>query len=164
MTFQPGQSGNPSGRPPGSLNKKTVALRAAMAKRAEEIVRSAMDRVKEGQPAAMRPCRERDPIGRKRRIAIDLPVIKTPDDADAALAVVTAALAAGDLSIAEASDLVSAIDRMLRLAERMWNFERTRRHGAARDAIVFDQERAPQGNRRGSRNGRRTRRAPVFSC
>jgi hypothetical protein len=29
MKFQPGQSGNPAGRPPGSLNRKTLALAAA---------------------------------------------------------------------------------------------------------------------------------------
>jgi Family of unknown function (DUF5681) len=127
MRFIPGQSGNPAGRPPGSLNKKTLALEAAFEARAEEIVENVMDRAKDGQPAAMRLCMERlVPTGRNRPIAIDLPVIKTPDDAEAALAVVTAELAAGNLTAQEASSLISLIDRMLRLAERIWKMKKIR--------------------------------------
>jgi hypothetical protein len=141
MKFQPGHSGNPAGRPSGSLNKKTLAAQAQLEEHAQEIVQTLMDRAKNGDMAAMRQCMDRlAPTGRNRRIAIDLPVIKTPEDAEAALAVVAAELAAGNLAIAEASALVSLIDRMLRLAERMWNFARNRRYGAARDAVVFDEE------------------------
>jgi hypothetical protein len=152
MRFQPGQSGNPAGRPPGSLNKKTLAVEAAMAERAEEIVNNVMDRAKNGESAAMRLTMDRlAPTGRNRPIAIELPVIKTPEDAEAALAVVTAELAAGSLTIGEASALISLIDRMLRLAERMWNFVRTRRYAARRDAILLgsaeDEEEAQADDR-----------------
>jgi hypothetical protein len=139
MRFQPGHSGNPAGRPPGALNKKTLAVEAAMAERAEEIVGSLMDRAKNGEPAPMRLIMERlAPTGRNRPIGIALPVIRTPEDVEAALAVVTAELAAGKLSIGEASALISLIERMLRLAERMWNFARTRRYAARRDAVLLD--------------------------
>jgi hypothetical protein len=139
MRFQPGHSGNPAGRPPGALNKKTLAVEAAMAERAEEIVGSLMDRAKNGEPAPMRLIMERlAPTGRNRPIGIALPVIRTPEDVEAAVAVVTAELAAGKLSIGEASALISLIDRMLRLAERMWNFARTRRYAARRDAVLLD--------------------------
>jgi hypothetical protein len=68
----------------------------------------------------MRLCMERwVPTGRNRPLAIDLPVIKTADDAEAAVAVVTAHLAAGDLTVAEASSLMLLIERMIRLAERI---------------------------------------------
>jgi hypothetical protein len=138
MRFQPGQSGNPAGRPAGSLNKKTLALEDAFAGHAEEIVANVMDRAKAGEPAAMRMCMERlVPTGRNRPLAIDLPAIETPDDARAALAVVTAELAAGNLTIAEASSLVTLVDRMLRLAERIWKFETARRDAARREAILF---------------------------
>jgi hypothetical protein len=146
MRFQPGQSGNPGGRPIGSLNKKTIAVQAVMEERAEEMASNLLDRAKNGDPTAMRLCMEQlVPSGRNRRVAIELPVIKTPEDAELALTVVTDELAAGNLSISEASALVSLIDRMLRVAERMWNFERNRRYGAKRDAIVFDDEAAPEG-------------------
>jgi hypothetical protein len=54
MRFQPGQSGNPAGRPPGSLNKKTLALQEAFEAKAEEIVDDVIARAKTGQPTAMR--------------------------------------------------------------------------------------------------------------
>src|ERR1043166_7551698 len=146
MRFQPGHSGNPAGRPPGSLNKKTIAAQALLEERAEEIVTNLMDRSKTGEPAAMRLVIDRLlPTGRNRLGAIELPVIKTPEDAELALTVVTDELAAGKLTIAEASALITLIDRMLRVAERMWNFARARRYGAKHDAISFDEEEAPEG-------------------
>jgi hypothetical protein len=141
MRFQPGQSGNPAGRPPGSLNKQTLAAQEAMIERAQELIDSIMDRAKNGESAAMRAAMERlVPTGRNRRVAIDLPVIKTPEDAELALSVVTDELSAGNLTISEASALVNLIDRMLRVAERMWNYARARRYGAKRDAILLDDE------------------------
>jgi len=131
MRFQPGQSGNPAGRPPGSLNKKTLAVEAVLAERAEEIVTNLMDRAMEGHGTAMRLCFDRlVPKGLDRRVAIELPVIKTPEDAELALTVVTDELAAGKLSIREVSALITAIDRMLRLAQRMWQFQQARLQAA----------------------------------
>lgn len=149
MRFQPGHTGNPAGRPAGSLNKKTLALEDAFAEHAEEIVANVIDRAKAGEPAAMRMCMERMvPTGRNRPLAIDLPAIDTPDDARDALAVVTAELAAGNLTVAEASSLVTLIDRMLRLAERIWKFETVRRDAARREAVLFpeaDDQKAAEG-------------------
>src|ERR1043166_8667539 len=134
MRFQPGQSGNPPARPPGALNKQTLAAQALLAERAEEIVTNLMDRSKNGEPAAMRLVMDRlAPTGRNRLVAIELPVIKTEEDAELALTVVTDELAAGKLTIAEASALVALIDRMLRLAERMWKFELARREASEAD-------------------------------
>jgi hypothetical protein len=163
MRFQPGQSGNPGGRPTGSLNKKTIAAQAVMAERAEEMASNLLDRAKNGDPTAMRLCMEQlVPSGRNRRVAIELPVIKTPEDAELALTVVTDELAAGNLSISEASALVGLIDRMLRVAERMWNFERNRRYGAKRDAIVFDDEEAPESTAEAPQSAEKPR-APLYS-
>jgi len=144
MKFQPGQSGNPAGRPPGSLNKKTLAANAMLEERAEELVQSLMDRAKNGEPTAMRLCMDRlAPTGHNRRVAINLPKVKTPEDAEAALTVVLAELADGKLSINEFSALITAIDRIVRLAEHIWNFARNRRYAAANDAIFFaDAEKA----------------------
>jgi Family of unknown function (DUF5681) len=134
MRFQPGQSGNPAGRPPGSLNKKTIAVEAELQEQAAEAAKSLIDRAKNGDLAAMRMCLDRfAPTGRNRPVAIELPVIKTPEDAELALTVVTDELAAGNLTISDASALVGLIDRMLRVAERMWKFQQARREAAAAD-------------------------------
>jgi hypothetical protein len=136
MKFQPGQSGNPAGRPPGSVNKKTLALQEAFEAKGEEIVDEVIARAKNGQPAAMRLLMERlVPTGRNRRFAIDLPVVKSADDAEAAVAVVLAELAAGNLAIHEVSSLILLIERMLRLAERMWKMKEAQRERQQAEAL-----------------------------
>ena len=143
MRFQPGQSGNPAGRPPGSLNQKTLALAEAFAEGAQEVVADVITRAKNGDEAAVRLCVDRMvPRRRDRAVAIELPVIKTSEDAELALTVVTDELAAGHLTISEASALVALIERMLRVAERMWNFARSRRYADDFDAVSFEEEEA----------------------
>jgi Family of unknown function (DUF5681) len=146
MRFQPGQSGNPAGRPPGSLNKKTLAVEAELQEEAAEVAKNLIARAKNGDLAAIRMCLDRfAPIGRNRPVAIELPVIKTPEDAELALTVVTDELAAGELTISEATALVTLIDRMLRVAERMWKFQRARCKAAAADKEATEAEaEAPQ--------------------
>jgi Family of unknown function (DUF5681) len=120
MRFQPGQSGNPAGRPPGSRNKKTLAVQALIDERAEGIVTNLMDRALDGQGTAMRLVSEwLVPTGRNRLVAIELPLVKTPEDAELAMSVVLDELAAGKLTLGEVSALITAIDRMLRLADRI---------------------------------------------
>jgi hypothetical protein len=132
MRFQPGQSGNPAGRPPGSLNKKTLVFEAAYEDKAEEAVQYIMERAKRGEPAAMRLCMERAvPTGRNRRLAFALPRIKTPEDAEAAIDVVMDALAEGVLTLTEVSELLRLVERLLTLAN-------TIRMTKARWAIFFD--------------------------
>jgi uncharacterized protein DUF5681 len=141
MKFQPGHSGNPAGRPQGSLNKKTLATQALLEDYAEEIVNSIKERAKSGDRTAMRLCMERvAPTGRNRPLAITLPLVETPEDAQAALAVVITEFAAGKLSIGDFAALIAAVDRMVVVAERIWNFGRARRYGAKRDAILLDDE------------------------
>ena len=146
MRFQPGQSGNPAGRPAGSLNKKTLALDAELQEQAAEAAKSLIERAKGGDLAAMRMGLDRfAPTGRNRPVAIELPVIKTPEDAELALTVVTDELAAGELSISEATALVTLIERMLRVAERMWKFQQARREAAGADQEATKAEaEAPQ--------------------
>ncbi len=153
MKFQPGHSGNPAGRPPGSLNKSTLALEAAFAAQAQDILNEVVDAAKKGDKDARRMCMERIlPRRRDNTVAIDLPVIKTPEDAEAALAVVQAELAAGHLTIKEATALVALVDRMLRVAERIWAFRRARRRGAAWDALTLDDVEASVANQKAAQS------------
>ena len=120
MKFQPGQGGNPAGRPPGSRNKKTLEMEEILAERAEAAVRSMLDRAERGEPAAMRLCMERVlPTGANRPVAIELPPVNTPDDVAAATRVVMKALAEGAISARETINLLTVVERLSRLAERV---------------------------------------------
>jgi hypothetical protein len=120
MRFEPGQSGNPAGRPPGARNKKTLEVEEMLGQRAEATVREILDRADRGDPAAMRLCMERmAPTGANRPVAIELPPINTPDDVAAATRVVMKALAAGAISARETINLLTVVERLSRLAERV---------------------------------------------
>jgi len=137
MKFQPGQSGNPAGRPPGSRNKKTLALEEAFDEHAEEILKEVVGRAKEGEKAAMRLCMERMLAPKRERpVAIDLPVIETPADARKALAVVAAELSEGGLTITEATRLIGLIQRMLRLVGQIDKMEKTDREEEKPQALA----------------------------
>jgi hypothetical protein len=57
--FKKGQSGNPSGRPPGSRNKSTLAAEALLDGEAETLTRKAIEEAKAGNMIALRLCLER---------------------------------------------------------------------------------------------------------
>jgi hypothetical protein len=52
--FRKGQSGNPSGRPPGARNKTTLAAEALLDGEAEALTRKAIERALEGDTTALR--------------------------------------------------------------------------------------------------------------
>jgi hypothetical protein len=136
MRFQPGQSGNPAGRPPGSRNKKTIALEEAFDEHAEDILKEVVGRAKEGEKSAMRLCMERMLAPKRERpVAIALPVIETPADARKALAVVTVELSEGNLTITEATRLIGLVQRMLRLVGQIEKMEQAAREAEAAEAF-----------------------------
>jgi len=58
MTFQPGQSGNPNGRPKGIIDKR-AELRGLLEPHAKEIIEKLIECAKAGEPVALRLCVER---------------------------------------------------------------------------------------------------------
>src|SRR5262245_53796264 len=99
MRFEPGQSGNPAGRPAGARNKKTIAVEEMLAEETEAAVKKILRMAEEGDPTAMRLCMERmSPTGANRRLALELKRVKTADDAEAALQLVLDAFASAEIS------------------------------------------------------------------
>src|SRR5215470_2534479 len=102
MKFQPGQSGNPAGRPPGARNKKTIAREQELAEKASKAVDSIIRFAQSGHAVAMRICGEwARPSGTNRSPALELPPITCSDDAQIALDTVLVAFGDGGLTSRE---------------------------------------------------------------
>ena len=118
QTFKPGQSGNPSGRPKGSRNKATLTMETLLDGEADAITRKAIEKALGGDPAALRLCMERiAPARRDRPIQFDFPKIETTSDAAKASAALVAAVARGDLTPSEASELGKLLESYVRTLE-----------------------------------------------
>jgi|SRR5215467_16289160 len=117
--FEPGQSGNPSGRPKGARNKATVAIEALFENEAEQLARKAIDLALGGNIPALRLCLERlCPPRRDRGVAFDLPKIESAADALAASHAVLESCKAGILSTGEAADVMGLIATHLRAIQQ----------------------------------------------
>ena len=113
MSFEKGQSGNPGGRPKGSLNKRTNALRLLLEGEAKDLVRKAIEKAKDGDIQALRLCLERilPPVK-------DLPLRATlPEIGDNAASLlefgqaVIRAVACGEITLSEGDMLMAMLDK-----------------------------------------------------
>jgi hypothetical protein len=131
MQFQKGQSGNPAGRPRGSRNQPTVLMQNLLEGEAEAIGRKAIEMAKGGDMAAIRVCMDRlAPARRGAAISCELPPVETSGGAVAAMAAIIAAVAAGDVTPAEAASLARVIDRYM-FARSLAEFEHRQPAGLA---------------------------------
>jgi hypothetical protein len=141
MTFRAGESGNPAGRAVGSRNKKTLAVEAALFDHAEALVKNLVDRAMAGEPAAMRLAMERVlPAGRGRPLPIDLPPVRSAEDAQAAAAVIMAALKEGAISAREAVDLLRVVEGLTRLTGAIDVIKKIARKEVAKAAAALGME------------------------
>jgi len=108
---KPFPKGNP-GKAPGTRHKTTRAIEALLDGEAEALTRVAIDKALDGDTTALRLCLERiAPPRRDRPITFDAPKLGSATDIPAALAMVVAAAARGDLTLSEATDLAALLDR-----------------------------------------------------
>jgi hypothetical protein len=121
MPFQPGQSGNPAGRPPGARNKVNRSMEPVFQANGEAIIERLVEHAKAANSVALRLCVDRlVPLGKHRQVGFQLPPMEKSDDVRAAIATIHAGVADGDISSGEAVDLLRVADisaRMLREAE-----------------------------------------------
>jgi hypothetical protein len=119
MAFQKGESGNPAGRPRGARNRRTLLAEHLLEGDTEAIVRTMIERAKEGDMAAVRLCVDRIcPRVTDRPAGFELPPLVRAADAPPAIAAIAQALAEGDLTAAEAADLGRFVESFARAFEK----------------------------------------------
>jgi hypothetical protein len=120
MTFQPGQSGNPAGRPRGARGKAAILAEELFEGEAGEIIRAAIELAKAGDTAAVRVCLDRvAPRPRGRVVPFALPPLHSAASVLSALADIAAAVSCGDLTPAEADNVSNLLDRYVRTLEHV---------------------------------------------
>jgi hypothetical protein len=108
--FQPGCSGNPAGKRPGTLNRATVLKRVMAGGDAERIASLIVERALEGEWAALRFVQDRlEPKPRARPIELDFPEGATVAEMSE---IVLRATAAGEISPDEALQVMRLLDKV----------------------------------------------------
>jgi Family of unknown function (DUF5681) len=116
--FEPGQSGNPNGRPKGSRNRVSQAVEALIHGQAEALGAKAVEKALEGDGSMLRALLNTlVPTRRDRTVEFDLPKIQTAGDAVAASSAVLAACAASELTPSEASEIMGLISTHVKIIE-----------------------------------------------
>lgn len=137
MTFQPGQSGNPAGRPRGSRNKRTIIVEQLLDDSAGALTTAAIALANGGDPAALRACMDRvAPRLRHRPLDFEMPPLLTLADTPVAINAIAQGLAQGELDREEAVALMRAVRDFALALAAVARDERA----AAPPALVIDNE------------------------
>jgi hypothetical protein len=136
--WKKGQSGNPNGRVAGSRNRTTLALESLLDGQADALTAKAIELALAGDMQALRLCMDRIlPARRDRPVSFALPPINNAQDAAATVSAVLAAVAAGDITPADAGEISKLIEVFAKvyetaeLAERIEQLERMSPHDRA---------------------------------
>lgn len=109
--FRKGQSGNPTGKRPGTLNHATRAVLDLLDGEAEALTRKAVELALEGDTTALRLCLKRlAPPAKSRPVLFDLPPVVTAADCSAALGSILTAVAAGQMTPEEAATVSGLLE------------------------------------------------------
>ena len=136
--FKKGQSGNPTGRVPGSRNRTTLALESLLDGQADALTAKAIELALAGDMAALRLCLDRIlPPRRDRPVTFALPPVESAQNAASTISAVLAAVAAGEITPADAGEISKLIEvyvkafEVAELAERIEQLERMSTHDRA---------------------------------
>lgn len=109
--WQPGQSGNPAGKPRGTRNKATLAVLALMESGAKEITETVIAQARAGDLTAARMILDRlAPPARERPVSIDLPETDSAEGINAASLALLQAAAAGEITPGEGATLAGIVE------------------------------------------------------
>src|SRR5436305_13437834 len=115
--FQPGQSCNPAGKPPGARHKATRAAEALLDGESEALIRKAIELALDGDAAALRLCIDRILPRRERPVSFELPMVISAGDSVSALNSIVTAVAQGDLTPSEAGELSDLLGNIVKAIE-----------------------------------------------
>jgi hypothetical protein len=116
--FRKGQSGNPDGRPKGSRNITTVALESLLDGQATVLTQKAIDLALTGDMAALRLCLDRIlPPRKDRPLTFHFPAITNAAEAANTMSAILAAVASGEITPTEASEIGKLVDSYVRAVE-----------------------------------------------
>ncbi len=116
--FQPGQSGNPTGKPRGARHRTTLLAERMMQDEAGEVVKAVIKAAKRGDMTAARLVLDRiAPARRDSPVSFALPPIETAADAAAAMASVLAAVANGSVTPSEADQIAKVVGIFIQTLE-----------------------------------------------
>ncbi len=114
---RPFQRGN-AGRPPGARNKATRAAEALLDGEAAALTRKAIHLALEGDTTALRLCMERILSPRRDRpLTFALPKIESAADAANGMSAIIVAVAAGEVSPGEATEIARLLEGFVKLVE-----------------------------------------------
>jgi hypothetical protein len=124
---KPFEPGNP-GRPKGARNKTTLAMEALLEGEAMALTRAAIKKAKSGDVMAIRLCMDRlAPARKDRHVSFELPKIEQAADAAKASAAIVKAVAEGEITPSEASELTRVLESYSRILEVADHEERLKR-------------------------------------
>ena len=108
--FRKGRSGNPAGRPRGSRNSATRACETLLEGQAEALTQKAVDMALAGDTVALKICIDRIfPPRKDRPVTFPLPPINSARDAADVMSSVMNAVATGQLTPADASEISKVV-------------------------------------------------------
>jgi Family of unknown function (DUF5681) len=116
--FPKGCSGNPRGRPPGARNAATVIAEQLLDGDAEVLIRIILHKAKTGDMVALRMCLDRLlPPRRDRPVPFAIPALSSANDAAKVAGAITVAVARGELTPREASELAHVLEVYVKALE-----------------------------------------------
>ena len=108
--FVKGQSGNPSGKKPGTKSKRTLLGEQLLNEHGEEIIKVVIDKAKAGDPGCLKLLLPRlIPARRGAPVQFDLPDMSSAAGLNQAVDQVLEAVASGQISPQEASEIGSIL-------------------------------------------------------
>ncbi len=117
--FAPGVSGNPAGKPKGTLNKTTVLTRNILQGEAEDVARVVLEAAKNGDLTAAKlvldkliPSSKESPIDAG---AVDLPSPVTNENAGQAMGIVLDAVGSGSITPGQGLALAGLIEKAIKI-------------------------------------------------